>query len=95
MDIDGPSGINQQKQTPEDKAEQMIRESEENRVKVYGTPGNLSNNPLIVHQSNYMHSAMVDEAFMIVVSHLDEATINKIKQGMLISQNFYQKIGSR
>ena len=83
MDADGPSGVNQhqQKQTPEDKAEQMIREAEENRIKVYGTPGNFITNTQLAQHSNYMHSAMVDEAFMIVASHLDETTINKIKQG--------------
>ena len=83
MELEVPPGgfAAQQKQMPEDKAEQMIREAEENRMKIYGTPGNLKANFHLTQQNNYMHSVLVDEAFMIVASHLDEPTINKIKQG--------------
>ena len=65
---------------PEDRAEQLIREAEENKMKIYGTPGKAE----IDIENQFVHSAMVDETFTIVASHLEESTIEKIGKGEYI-----------
>ena len=48
-------------------------------MKIYGTPDKQVN-----LQNEFVHSAMVDETFTIVASHLDDATISKIQMGKYV-----------
>ena len=67
--------------TPEDRAEQLIREAEENKMKMYSTQGNQIEHNVINIKNNFVHSAMVDETYMMVASHLDDVTVQKIANG--------------
>ena len=71
-----------------EKVEAMIRDNEQRKTKMFSTPGkDFQFFPSDVHyqpipfnvNNNYVHSAMVDETYMLVASHLDEAIIKKIE----------------
>ena len=57
------------------RSEQMIKEAEASRAKVLGTPGK-EDSQLI--PMSYLHSAYVDEEYLVMGSHLDERTIKRI-----------------
>ena len=69
----------------EDALERLIRDAEKKKTRTLGTPGmeipySPPNFPLDISK-NFVHSAMVDETYMSVASHLDENIIKKIELG--------------
>ena len=82
---EGPTQQQQRLTPPEEKAEELIREAEAGRARIYGTPGTFNqSNQGIDFNNEYVHSVMVDETYMLVAAHLDEGTINKIEQGKYV-----------
>ena len=70
--------------TPEEKAQQMIREAETSKARIFGAPGNDHDNLIGGGEGpNLQHvpSAMVDESYIVVSGHLDETMINRIGRG--------------
>ena len=65
----------QHKLTPEEKADKMFREAEAAKARLFATPG--KDNEL----NKQFHSVMVDEDYLLVASHVDNATLNKIIAG--------------
>ena len=57
------------------RSEQMIKEAEASRAKVLGTP---SKDDSHLIPMSYLHSAYVDEEYLVMGSHLDDATIKRI-----------------
>ena len=53
-------------------ADEMIREAEASRAKIFQTPGN---------ESNYVHTSLVDDNYMVIGAHVDLLTQDKIKKG--------------
>ena len=72
--------------TPDQRADRMIKEAETVKARILDAPGrddtvfNISNmsREHIDIRNNFVHSAMVDESFLLVASHLDQATYDKI-----------------
>ena len=63
--------------TPEEKAQKLIQEAEAHKAKrVYDLPGK---SPLEI--SKQIHSVMVDDDYLLVASHVDPSTLNKIILG--------------
>ena len=62
----------------DDWLENMIRDVEENRTRAYGTPGMCQSFNI---DNNFVHSAMVDETYMLVGSRLKDSLIRKIENG--------------
>ena len=79
-------------QPPEDKrinqAEEMIREHENRKIRMLGTPGNYgwdSNNRFFGGNATAVqHSTVVDENYMLVGGHVDQALRDKICRGEYI-----------
>ena len=69
---------------PEDKADELIREAEQNKARIYGTPGTVNQHVPIDLEKNYVHSLMVDETYMLVAAHLDETMIMRIEEGKFV-----------
>ena len=82
------------KETPEEKACCMIQEAENSKARIFATPGkntgctfNVDDEMLqsrgISGNGNMMGTptAIVDEGYIVVGAHVDEATISKIKKG--------------
>ena len=78
--------------TPEDKARKIIRHAENSRARIHGIQGNswnLDNNLIKDKVPQYeidlskelVHSAMVDESYHLVGSHLDSVIHDKIVNG--------------
>ena len=65
----------QHKLTPEEKADKMFREAEAAKARLFATPG--KDNEL----NKQFHSVLVDEYYLLVASHVDNATLNKIIAG--------------
>ena len=83
-----------QRRTHEEKANAMIHNAEQSRAKIYETRGNDwslysesqflkgKEKQLEVDLSNeFIHSAMVDESYHLVGSHVDEFTQDRIIRG--------------
>ena len=68
--------------SPEGRAEQLIREAEANKAKIYGPPGKEAFNSPIPNQ--FLHSAMVDETYMLVATHLDDNIIKNMKSTWIL-----------
>ena len=93
------------KVTPEQRAQLLIQQAEQSKARVYETPGEIfennnqgkdDHNPLIRDYSvditkNFVHSAMVDEHYVMVGAHVDESTKQKIMKGEYI--DFSKLIG--
>ena len=85
-DPDGPSTSGQQvvdpePLTPQEKAEQLIKDAERAKAKILSTPGNLD--PIDLSKE-FVHSVMVDESYSVIAAHVDEATYDKIIQGRYV-----------
>ena len=73
----------------DDRGTQIILEAEAGRARIHETPGEFA----VKYQDNgtpkfkldlnreFVHSAMVDEGYQVVASHLDESTQGKIMRG--------------
>ena len=81
--------------TPEDRAREIIKQAEVAKGRIYQTPGELNFNPVDNTEfgkanydfnicKNYVHSAMVDEHYQTVGSHVDEAIKMKIVNGQYV-----------
>ena len=72
----------------DDRIEKLIQDAEANQSKIYGTPGkSLSDNLKgfeLDLDKNFVHSAMVDETYMLVASHLGEGLVRKIENGEFV-----------
>ena len=66
---------NQIRLTPEEKVEKLVKEAEAAKARIYSTPGK------IVDVNKQVHSVLVDEDYLLVASHVDTATFNKIVTG--------------
>ena len=68
------------RQSPRERGEQLIREAETAKAKIYEVPGT---NDLIENNltTQFMRSALMDESFLLVASHLDSGTHEKIIKG--------------
>ena len=66
-DQPGPSRVNNRTDT-------LVREAENGKVRIYQTPG--KNNQLL-SPNIHLHTALVDEDYMILAAHVDEATRQK------------------
>ena len=62
--------------SPEEKAQKMVRDAEAARAQIIDAPGENINVPM-----SMAHSFLADENFLLVASHLDQATYDKIVQG--------------
>ena len=62
-----------------DQADQLIREAEQAKAKMFQTPGR--NAQVIDLENNFVHSAMVDESYLVLATHIDENLRNKIEKG--------------
>ena len=60
---------------PEEKTAQILREAESAKGRILSTPGK---------NRNFLHTAMVDESYIVVASHVDEVTIGKIQKSEYI-----------
>ena len=70
----------QQRLTPEEKAEKLIKETEAAKAHIFTTPGKDKHNaqPEVNKQ---FHSVIVDEDYLLVASHVDNITLTKIVGG--------------
>ena len=69
----------------------VIRQAEARKVHIHGVPGNLNEflhfeKPCVGNfevdlSQEYVHSAMVDEMYQLVASHLDKGIQSKVRQG--------------
>ena len=70
--------------SPEEKAENVIRQAEASKARMMEVPGieglHLSSTDNNKH--NLLHSVIVDEEFSVVAAHVDETTRRKIKSSM-------------
>ena len=82
--------VNQQsRNSPEEKANNLIRNAEQSRVRIHQIQGNdqhIRNNYEMPQyeldlSNEFVHSAMVDENYHLVRSHIDSITQEKIIQG--------------
>ena len=84
--------LTQQKLSPEEKAEKIIREAEMSRARIHETPGKLKQLlgadvnilPHLDPNNDFMHLAMVDETYQQVASHVDLGTQAKIIEGKYV-----------
>ena len=67
--------------TPEDRAAKIIREAEASRARIFQTPGKDMN----FLTSQFAHSSLVDESFLLVAAHVDESTKIKIAAGEYVN----------
>ena len=65
--------------TPQQRADQLIRNAEAAKAKILATPGNF-----IDLNKEFIHSVMVDEAYSVVAAHVDEVTYGKIIKGQYV-----------
>ena len=74
---DGPRRDREEWQSPaEERADELVRDAEASKARIYGTPGI---SPHCFNFNNdFVHSAMVDESYMLVAAHLDESIVTKI-----------------
>ena len=87
VDNDGPPGTSkdtegrqldaEQGLSPQERAEQMIRDAENAKARIMTTPGKVQQ---IDITREFVHSVMVDESYSVVAAHVDEATYDKIIQ---------------
>ena len=81
-------GTSKQSETPEQRADKMVKEAEAIKARILDTPGrnnfidnmNTSMGEIDL-RNNFVHSVMVDESFLLVASHLDQNTYDKIVNG--------------
>ena len=55
--------------TPEERADRLVHEAEAAKAKTYVTPGK---------NDKQFHSVMVDDDYLLVAAHVDNATLTKI-----------------
>ena len=76
--------------TPDQRADQMIKEAEAVKARILDAPGRGyqfndqmygNETEQIDFRNNFVHSVMVDESFLLVASHLDQNTYDKIVKG--------------
>ena len=65
----------QERLTPEEKAEHLIKEAEAAKARIFTTPGKDSD------LNKQFHSVLVDEDYLLVASHVDSNMYNRIIQG--------------
>ena len=65
------------------RAKELIREADANKTKITKTAGKSTNDQFCLLDANkdYIHSAMVDENYLIVAVHVDEVTQYRIEKG--------------
>ena len=63
----------QRQLSPEETAHRLIREAEANKAEGYATPGK--------QHKSHLHSVLVDEDYLLVASHVDCVTLQKIING--------------
>ena len=73
----------QQIQTADDCVNELIREAEAAKAKIYN-PGKVMRGQQIDLSRSFVHSAMVDENYLIVAAHVDEHTQVKIEKGQYV-----------
>ena len=66
--------------TPEEKADQVIRDVEAAKAKIFPSPGNTPMQPL----NNHQLIAQIDEDYLMVGNHIDDLTRAKIVKGEYI-----------
>ena len=76
---EGEGAVQQERSTPEARARKMVQEAERAKAKIYSTKGNEVNRFDLNNQ--YVHSAMVDEDYMVVGADLEENIIRKVALG--------------
>ena len=78
---ESPMGRHQPYITPEQRADERIRDAEMNKTVVFPTSGKVPSNnvPGIIKQ--FAHTALIDEEYITVGNHVDEVTLSKIKKG--------------
>ena len=83
---------------PEDGARDIIRMAEQSKARVYETPGEVPlmeidgiKKQVFDIRSDFMHSAMVDEQYTMIGSHLDDNIRTKIEKGEYV--DFSKLIG--
>ena len=68
-----------EQRTPEDVADQLIKQAELSKAQVYETPGKQNDDDGIFDLTKqFVHSAMVDENYKIVGAHVDSSTRARI-----------------
>ena len=73
--------------TPEEKAERYVREAEKSKARIFQTPGKEANNDVDFELTEsrmlklQLHTAIIDEDYETVASHIDDITYNKIVKG--------------
>ena len=65
--------------TPQERADNLVKEAERAKAKIFNTPGKQFQN--VNMNKQFVHSMMVDESYMVVGGHLDETTYAKIVAG--------------
>ena len=69
-------------QTPEEKAENMIREAEAAKIRMLEVAGKTrGKGDLEPDLREFSHTAMMDENFLLVAAHIEESTRKRIEQG--------------
>ena len=61
-----------------DRAQDMIREAEGSRARIYELPGKYI-------ETNKVHSALMDEDYLLVGNYVDEVTKKKISEGGMLT----------
>ena len=76
----------QQLKMAEQVAHDKIRAAEEKKAKVYQPTGEIQEvqSMDIELNNNFVHSAMVDENYLVVAAHIDETMQKKIEQGQYV-----------
>ena len=67
----------QEYESPEERAFNIIKNAEMAKGKIFATKGNCE----VDITNHFLHSAMADESYLLVASHLDSGTLAKIIQG--------------
>ena len=65
--------------TPEERADRILWDAEAAKAHIITTPGKNS-----FHNNDYIQSFMIDDEYMLVGAHVDEATYNKIIEGKYV-----------
>ena len=91
---DNGSEVNQHENRaigPDKMTEQAIKQAEASKARIYITPGELNNNDFahverqeIDTDNIFVHSAMVDENYLLLGNHIDAVTKQKIVSGEYI-----------
>ena len=80
-----PQINHQQELSPKQRGDQLIRDAEVSKARIFDVPGNeIDEFESTNFTTQFMRSAMMDENFLLVASHVDQMTQEKIVKGEFV-----------